>query len=379
MSALVPSGHRARRRARSLAAGVLAAASFGAILAPAAPAALPTRAELDGPGRLYAVRTFDSGSDATPAQAAACKAGLGADPLSTLDARYYAPTVDPSTGLVTVPNAKQVSPLVGCVGVSPSLSQPGTAYGEVPLSAGTIHAKGRCSLRFSQAEAFATFSGCVLPVVPENGKNGMVTSASYTDLLGLHNTTTGSVWTAYVTGTTGPDQALTPIPPKLAPKPGTTLRHQILRAVDQHAIPVPSTCPWFTKTASIAALHAQAPDPNTSELIAAPNATAAGSVTLCFRGAYSLAIPTTALITVPSGSASSNVIKAEGTCYHRNIGLAGDLRSQACDLEPVTPRIPMREGMITSNGLIHEGTASAGANAAVWVLGGFGSFGTPAP
>lgn len=370
-----------RRVARALIAAAALATAAGGVAAPAH-AALPTRAQLDGPGRLYAIRTFDSGAEGTPAQVAACKVGLGpewaATQISTLDARYYAPGVNPSTGLVTDPAARQVGPLFGCVGVTGSLKQPGTSFGEIPLSLGTIHAKGRCSLRFAQAQAFATFSGCVLPVVPELGRSGLVTSASYTDLLGLYGTTTGSVWTAFVAGATGPDQTVTPVPVPSAPKPGNVLRHQILRAVGQHAIPVASSgCPWFTQSAAQAALHAQVPDSATSELIAAPNATAAGSVKLCFQGGYGLSTFTTAYLTVPAGTSTTKVIKAEGTCYQREIGLTGDLRSQACDLEPVNPRVVLKEGMITSNGLVHAGDLTTGANAAVWVLGGFGPFGTP--
>ncbi len=365
---------------RAAAVTVALTATAAGLAAPAS-AALPSRATLDGPGRIYAIRTFESGNEATAEQKAACKVGMGpewsATQISALDARYYAPEIDERTGLVTDPDARQVGPIFGCVGVTGSLKQPGTSWGRIPLSLGTIEARGRCSLRLSPSLAFATYSGCILPVTPQDGKSGMVTSASYTDLLKLHGTTTGSIWTAFVAGA---GTASTPVQPVPAPTVPTVanLKHVVLRSVGQRSTPLLSSgCPFGTLSAARADLHAQTPDPQTAELISPPNAALAGWVKLCFQGTYGLSTFTTAYLTVNAGTASSNVIKAEGTCYHREIGLAGDLRSQACDFEPVTPKIALREGVITSNGLVHAGNLTSGANAAVWVIGGLGPFGTP--
>lgn len=371
-----------RRAARAITAtALLSAATAGLAAAPAS--ALPSRAELDGPGRLYALRTFESGAEPTAAQKASCKTGLGPEwaltQISALEARYYAPTVDPTTGLVTDPDARLVGPIFGCLGVTASLSQPGTSWGKLPLSLGTIEARGRCSLHTSPSLFLATYSGCMLPITPQNGRSGFVTSASYADLFKLHGTTTGSVWTAFVAGA---GDANTPV--AVTPAPNTPkvvgLKHAILRGVGQAPIPVAGAgCPNGTKTAARAALHAQAPDPASAELIAPPTETAAGTVTLCFKSAYQLSTPTTAIITIPSAGSSSNVIKAEGQCYHREIGLANDLRSQACDFEPIAPKVPLREGVITSNGLVKNGNLAQGENAAIWVIGGLGNFANPTP
>lgn len=366
---------------RLLAAALLATTSAGAVgVAAASAAPLPSRAVLDGPGRLYAIRTFDSGEAATAAQKSACKAGLGPvwslTQISALSARYYSPTVDQATGLVTDADARTVGPIFGCVGVTASLTQPGTSWGEVPLSLGTIHAKGQCSLRISSIQAFATESGCILGVTPENGLTGVVTSASYTDLLSLGSTTTGSVWTAFVAGAAGRSQTVTPptTPAPVTPKQGN-LRHLILRAVAQHAVPVPASCPGGTKSATSADLHAQQPDTATDELIAAPSATAAGTVVMCFGGTYSAAVSTTAVFTLPGGPANpSGVFTAGGLCYHRDIGVAGSA-GEACDLAPTNRTGMLQEGMITSNGVVAAGTNGAAQNAAVWVLGGFGTVG----
>ncbi|MEN0015442.1 MAG: hypothetical protein AAGC46_18890 [Solirubrobacteraceae bacterium] len=371
---------RPARAVRALLAALVLVLTAGGTVSVASAAPLPSRAVLDGPGRLYAIRTFDSGEAATASQKAACKAGLGPiwslTEISALSARYYSPTVDPQTGLVTKPDARTVGPIFGCVGATVSTTQPGTSWGEVPLSLGTIHARGQCSLRFSSIQAFATESGCILGVTPENGLNGVVTSASYTDLLGLGGTTTGSVWTAFVSGAAGRSQTVTPpsTPAPVTPKAGN-LRHLILRAVGQHAVAVPPSCPAGTRTATTADLHAQQPDPATDELIAAPSAAAAGTVTLCFEGAYSAAVQTTAVITLPAGPANpSGIFTAGGLCYHRDIGATSTV-GEACDLAPTARTGVLQEGMITSNGLVTTGTNGAAQNAAVWVIGGFGTLG----
>jgi hypothetical protein len=71
------------------------------------------------------------------------------------------------------------------------------------------------------------------------------------------------------------------------------------------------------------------------------------------------------------------LVKAEGICYHRDIGLNPTM-GEACDLNPVTPKVALKEGMVTSNGLVPSGRNGGALNAAVWVLGGFGTIGTPA-
>lgn len=375
-SVLSPGGRRSRI---AIAAASLSGIALGAASAAQA-APLPSRAVLDGPGRLYAIRTFDSGEKATSAQKSACTAGLGLPwsltQISQLAARYYNPTVDPATGLVIAAAAHVVGPIFGCVGVTTSLTQPGTSWGEVPLSLGTIHAKGQCSLRFSSVQALATESGCILGVTPENGLNGVVTSASYTDLLSLGSTTTGSVWTAFVTGAAGrtANVVAPTIPPPVTPKAGN-LRHLILRAVGQHSVAVPPSCPAGTKTAASADLHAQQPDPATDELIAAPSAAAAGTLTLCFTASYSSAVSTTAVFTLPGGPTNpSGIFTASGLCYHRGIAQSGAV-GEACDLAPNAKTTVLREGMITSNGLVTAGVNGAAQNASVWVIGGFGTLG----
>ncbi|MEV0688490.1 hypothetical protein AB0I35_32005 [Nocardia sp. NPDC050378] len=299
--------------------------------------------------------------------------------MSTLDARFYAPTIDAATGLITVADAEQTSPMLACVGLTASLTQPVTNYARLPLRVGTVDARGHCSLRPSLHHLLATLNGCTLAITPADGLTGTVTSASYTDLVGVTPVTTGSVWTASVLGGSDRTVDLVPVPPRDAPKAGD-LRHAIFRAIGGLSAD-PASCPSGFTPSSRALLHPQQPDPASGELIAAPSPEAAGVVALCSgpsngssngsSGAGSV-VPVAGTVTLGRGS---DAVPFTGQCQLTEVGAAGVL-GRTCELSPSTRTTVLEEGMITVNGLVSAHDPSREINSPLWIVGGFGTFAT---
>ncbi|MEV6060848.1 hypothetical protein AB0L62_12675 [Nocardia asteroides] len=359
--------------------------------------AIPDRAVLDGPARMFALRTFDSGFDASASAKEICRAGLGPidglTQVSSLDARFYAPIIDTATGLITVADAQQTSPMLACVGLTASLSHPVTNFARLPLRVGTVDARGRCSLRPSLHHLLATLNGCTLAITPADGLSGTVTSASYTDLVGVTPVTTGSVWTASVLGGADRTVDLAPIPPRDAPTAGD-LRHAIFRAIGGQRAKS-ADCPSGFVPSSRAQLHPQQPDPGSGELIEAPSPVAAGAVTLCSGSSGSSGAPAgssngssgsssgssgagsvvsvAGVLTMSGNGSDAPPVPFEGHCTFSDVGAAGVL-GRTCELSPSTRTTVMEEGVITVNGLVSAQDPSQEINAPVWVVGGFGTF-----
>lgn len=328
----------------------------------------------DGPGSFYVFRTRDTTQPATAAQNANCKSYFGATRYSTvitrLNAALYSPTTDPATGRVTDQTAAPLGP--GFICSAPGLNLDGIlesyAYTALP-GMGTVYANGPCSPEPVFPALGAIVASCRLKPRPDPAvgvTGGLITSNSIVNQTPelAPDTPTGSVWTAYVTGTPIPSTD----PPTVVTPPGDEapgINFFIARSVRAASSTSTRNCSAPALFARTSTLTSVQPDPATSRI---PDADGPeiGKLLVCYSVPVIGAWVATAKATLRGAAGPVNFSMA-GRCA--NVGTSAG-NAQSCSFS-VTSGV--KGGMITSNGLADPVLPQNARNASIWTFALFGS------
>ncbi len=365
---------------RSISIGQVRLLAAATLVAFAIIAAAATHAEADGqdgPGSYYVFRTRDTTQPATDEQNAKCKSYFGSIRYGTvitkLNAALYSPTVDQSTGRVTDQTAAPLGP--GFICSAPALNLDGIlesfAYTALP-GMGTVYASGPCSPEPVFPALGALSASCRLkpkadPAVGVTG--GLITSNSVVNELPevSPSAPTGSVWTAYVTGTPQPSSD----PPGVVnpPEDAPGLTFFIARAAQASTSTSTRKCgvpALFARTTTLSSVQ---PDPGTSKL-PSESGPAIGSLLVCYTAPLIGAFVATAKasLTGPHGPLSIDMV---GRCANVSTS-AGN--AQSCSLKATSG---VKGGLITSNGLARAFEPQKANNAAIWTFTLYGDSVSP--
>ncbi len=329
---------------------------------------------LDGPGSYYVFRTLDSGQTPPAAQNDSCRSYFGALRATTvvekLDARLYSFTSDQQSGFLTNQTAQLLGPGYLCLapGFSGADILEGYANTSLP-GVGRTDMHGHCGVQPLLAQLGSAVVDCDLTIVP-NGQNitgGVATSSSIGNPLNLAGAPTGSVWTAYVTGS-----VTSSVPaPVSGGKPDTgNTQFTVTREVNSVALPPSSACAGGKRTTE---LHAVQTDPATSKVVGTPGPAVAGTATICYSKPAAPDFTATLSLTL-NGVSPALSVTSSGHCRQQALPTVTGSVQQSCGFAiPLDILRGLNGGLVTTSGLVPAASPAGSANSAVWsvsLLGG---------
>lgn len=354
---------------RPVLTGLLLAFAIATVSATAAEAA-----GQDGPGSFYMFRTRDTTEPATAAQNANCKSYFGTVRYSTiitrLNAALYSPATDPATGRIVDQTAAPLGPGFICSAPGANLDGILEAYAYTALPGmGTVYANGPCSPEPVFPAPGAIVASCRLKPRPDASvgvTGGLITSNSIVNQTPdtAPDTPTGSVWTAYITGTPVPSSTPTPVvEPPGDEAPG--INFFLARSSKTATSTSTRNCDGPAMFARKSTLTSVQPDPGTSE-ISPVSGPVIGSLLVCYTIPVVGAYFGTAKATLQGKDGPISFTMA-GRCA--NVGTSAG-NAQSCSFS-VTSGV--KGGMITSNGLASSWFPQTANSASMWTFALFGS------
>jgi hypothetical protein len=334
--------------------------------------AAPT--SLDGPGSYYVFRTLDSGQNPPAAQDAACNNYFGSlrslSVVERLDARLYSFTSSPTSGFLTDQTAQLLGP--GYLCLAPGFSGADILEGYASTSlpgVGVTNMHGHCGVQPLIAQPGSAVVDCDLTILP-NGANitgGVATSSSIGNPLKLSGAPTGSVWTAYVTGSV---TSSVPAPVSGGQPDTGNAQFSVSRELNSVASPATAACAGGTRRTE---LHAVQTDPATSKVVGSPSATVAGTATICYSKPSAPDFGASLTLSL-NGVSPALAITSSGHCRQQAVpGVTGSVQQSCGFAIPLNLLRGLNGGLVTTSGLVPAASPAQSANSAVWsvsLLGG---------
>jgi hypothetical protein len=337
---------------------------------------------LDGPGRYYVFKTFDTAAPLTEEQQAACMAYFGAARYATLisklNAALFSFTINLDSGRSTDQTAAYLGPGLICIGAGADAS--GTeAFATTALpGVGTAAANGPCALSPIAALPGVLFANCNLQLQPDALQGllgGMASSNSVSNNAGLSDDVpkTGSIWTAYVVRKPGAPTPPDALPGTIPVVPDSNLDFYLYRAFDETRIADAEAChlPGVTQVFGARRVELSAVQPvlHNGALDSAPVLDRDADLTLCFTGPTGSGIRDAVAHMHLSRGGQRVELTSRGSCRDFSTPAGTDYLHQTCRLDVDTTTIAgFVAGQLTLSGLVAASEPLRAANSNVWTL-----------